>query len=60
MTKQIRVKLNYGTLNDKDVATLGVAVVDGLTNHLRHLSIILCLRGGRNSTYKAVRPALTH
>jgi len=27
--KTKRVKLNYGTLNDKDVATLGVAVVDG-------------------------------
>ena len=24
-----------------------------------HLSIILCLGGGRNNTYKAVRPALT-
>ena len=33
MTKQIHVKLNYGPLNDKDVATQGVAVVDGLTNN---------------------------
>jgi hypothetical protein len=35
MTKQIHVKLNYGPLNDKDVATQGVAVVDGLTNNLK-------------------------
>jgi len=33
MTKQIHVKLNYGPLTDKDVATQGVAVVDGLTNN---------------------------
>jgi hypothetical protein len=33
MTKQIRVKLGYGPLNDKDVATRGVAVVDGMTNN---------------------------
>src|SRR5579883_1385382 len=33
MTKQLRVKLNHGSLNDKDVATEGVAVVDGLTNN---------------------------
>ena len=33
MTKQIRVKLNYGALSDKDVATQGVAVVDGMTNN---------------------------
>src|SRR5437763_9896558 len=35
MTKQIHVKLNYGALNDKDVATQGMAVVDGLTNNSR-------------------------
>jgi Fibronectin type III domain len=35
MTKQIHVKLGYGTLSDKDVATQGVAVVDGLTNNLK-------------------------
>ena len=33
MTKQLRVKLNYGTLSDKDVATGAVAVVDGMTNN---------------------------
>jgi len=31
MTKQIRVKLGYSGLSDKDVATQGVAVVDGMT-----------------------------
>ena len=35
MTKQIHVKLNYGPLADKDVATQGVAVVDGLTNNAK-------------------------
>src|SRR5215831_17605086 len=35
MTKQIHVKLGYGTLSDKEVATRGVAVVDGLTNNLK-------------------------
>jgi hypothetical protein len=35
MTKQIHVKLNYGPLTDKDVATQGVAVVDGLTNNAK-------------------------
>ena len=35
MTKQIHVKLGYGPLADKDVATQGVAVVDGLTNNLK-------------------------
>ena len=33
MTKQIRVKLGYVGVPDKDVATQGVAVVDGLTNN---------------------------
>jgi hypothetical protein len=33
MTKQIRVKLSYAGLSDKDVATQGVAVVDGMTNN---------------------------
>ena len=33
MTKAIRVKLHYGPLSDKDVATQGVAVVDGMTNN---------------------------
>jgi hypothetical protein len=33
MTKQIRVKLTYGGLPDKDVATQAVAVVDGMTNN---------------------------
>ena len=33
MTKQIRVKLGYNGLSDKDVATQGVAVVDGMTNN---------------------------
>src|SRR6266849_1231299 len=33
MTKQIRVKLNYGTLADQDIATGAVAVVDGMTNN---------------------------
>src|SRR3954447_1559727 len=33
MTNQIRVKLSYGTVNDKDVATQAVAVVDGMTNN---------------------------
>jgi len=33
MTKQIRVKLNYGTLSDQDIATGAVAVVDGMTNN---------------------------
>jgi hypothetical protein len=33
MTKQIRVKLTYAGLPDKDVATQGVAVVDGMTNN---------------------------
>ena len=33
MTKQIRVKLGYDGLSDKDVATQGVAVVDGMTNN---------------------------
>jgi len=35
MTKQIRVKLGYAELSDKDVATQGVAVVDGLTGNLK-------------------------
>ena len=35
MTKQIHVKLGYGPLTDKDVATQGVAVVDGLTNNAK-------------------------
>ena len=35
MTKQIHVKLNYGSLTDKDVATQGIAVVDGLTNNAK-------------------------
>src|SRR5438105_1143526 len=35
MTKQIRVKLGYNGLTDKDVATQGVAVVDGMTNSLQ-------------------------
>ena len=33
MTKQIRVKLGYNVLSDKDVATQGVAVVDGMANN---------------------------
>jgi len=33
MTKQIRVKVTYTGLSDKDVATQGVAVVDGMTNN---------------------------
>lgn len=33
MTKQIRVKLYYAALGDKDVASQGVAVVDGLTDN---------------------------
>src|SRR6266566_1965418 len=33
MTKQVRVKLGYNGLSDKDVATQGVAVVDGMTNN---------------------------
>jgi hypothetical protein len=33
MTKQLRVKLAFGPLSDKDVATHGVAVVDGLNNN---------------------------
>jgi hypothetical protein len=33
MTKQVRVKLTYGVLSDKDVATQAVAVVDGMTNN---------------------------
>jgi hypothetical protein len=33
MTKPIRVKLNYGGLSDKDLATQTVAVVDGMTNN---------------------------
>ena len=33
MTKQIHVNVGYGPLSDKDVATQGVAVVDGLTNN---------------------------
>jgi Fibronectin type III domain len=35
MTKQIRVKVGYEMLSDKDVATQGVAVVDGLTNNAK-------------------------
>ena len=35
MTKQVRVKLNYGGLSDKDVATQAVAVVDGMTNNAK-------------------------
>ena len=35
MTKQIRVKLGYAELSDKDVATQGVAVVYGLTGNLK-------------------------
>jgi hypothetical protein len=33
MTKQIHVNVGFGSLSDKDVATEGVAVVDGLTNN---------------------------
>ena len=33
MTKQIHVNVGYGALSDKDVATEGVAVVDGMTNN---------------------------
>jgi len=33
MTKQIHVNVGYGALSDKDVATQGVAVVDGMTNN---------------------------
>src|SRR5205823_6650143 len=33
MTKQIRVKLSYNGLSNKDVATQGVAVVDRMTNN---------------------------
>src|SRR6266700_1959688 len=35
MTKQIHVKLDHNDLSDKDVATQGVAVVDGMTNNLK-------------------------
>ncbi len=35
MTKQIRVKLSNNGLSDKDVATQGVAVVDGMTNNTK-------------------------
>src|ERR1700720_3569379 len=33
MTKQVHVNVGYGALSDKDVATEGVAVVDGMTNN---------------------------
>jgi hypothetical protein len=33
MTRQIHVNVGFGSLPDKDVATQGVAVVDGLTNN---------------------------
>src|SRR5258708_30820631 len=33
MTKQIHVNVGYSALSDKDVATQGVAVVDGMTNN---------------------------
>src|SRR5437763_5418967 len=33
MTKQVRVKLSYAGLSDKDVVTQGVGVVDGMTNN---------------------------
>ena len=33
MTKQIRVKVSYSRLPDKDVATQAVAVVDGMTDN---------------------------
>ena len=33
MTKQIHVNVGFGPLSDKDVATRGVAVVNGLTNN---------------------------
>src|SRR5438067_1010223 len=33
MTKQVRVKLSYAGRSDTDVATQGVAVVDGMTNN---------------------------
>src|SRR2546422_3966776 len=33
MTKQIHVNVGYSTLSDKDLATQGVAVVDGMTNN---------------------------
>jgi hypothetical protein len=33
MTKQIHVNVGYSRLSDKDVATQGVAVVDGMTNN---------------------------
>jgi hypothetical protein len=33
MTKQIRVKVNYVGLTDKDLATQAVGVVDGMTNN---------------------------
>ncbi|HEY2385009.1 MAG TPA: fibronectin type III domain-containing protein [Terriglobia bacterium] len=35
MTEQIHVNVGFGSLSDKDVATQGVAVVDGLTNNLK-------------------------
>ena len=35
MTKQIHVNVGYGALSDKDVATQGVAVVDGMTNNAK-------------------------
>src|SRR5438477_7237033 len=35
MTKQIRVKLSYNSLSNKDVATQGVAVVDGMMNNTK-------------------------
>src|SRR5581483_10553239 len=35
MAKQIRVKTGYAGVSDKDVATQGIAVVDGLTNNAK-------------------------
>src|SRR5579883_2362209 len=35
MTTQIRVKLYYAALNDKDIANQGIGVVDGLTSNLK-------------------------
>lgn len=35
MANEVRVKLNYGVLSDTQIATQGVAVVDGLTNNTK-------------------------
>ena len=39
MTKQIHVNVGFGSLSDKDVATQGVAVVNGLTDNLKLVNL---------------------